>query len=217
MAPSVEEYGEPSVELQFSADNGTKPISSEGGMKRNVSFSDQNEIRQIESKRSISRKERKTRWMMNKDFLRIREDCDQEMMRIFHSNKPCLRTDLRGLELFDPETICRSRSKHRKVVNAVMRLQDKQCQTEGSVNPDSIREMYCYLVQDSKDDARAIAWIDREVVEDYMATTMSEYEKLQQENKQAPSSSVPTKREGKPALRQRFLNSFRMPKKFGSN
>eukprot|EP00526_Cylindrotheca_closterium_P028636 CAMPEP_0113617916 /NCGR_PEP_ID=MMETSP0017_2-20120614/9051_1 /TAXON_ID=2856 /ORGANISM="Cylindrotheca closterium" /LENGTH=219 /DNA_ID=CAMNT_0000527375 /DNA_START=94 /DNA_END=753 /DNA_ORIENTATION=+ /assembly_acc=CAM_ASM_000147 len=219
MAPSVQEYGEASVDIECNTDNTTKPISSEaGGMKRNVSFSDQDDIRHIESKKSISKKERKTRWMMTKDFIRIRENCESEMMRMFHSDKPCMRVDIRGLELFDPETICRSRSKHRKIVNAVIRMQDKQ-NSQGTTNPESIREMYCYLVQDSKDDARAIAWIDREVVEDYMATTETEYEQLQETKAMEDlAKTVSSKREGKPtALRQRLLKPFRSTKKVPSS
>ncbi|CAJ1966278.1 unnamed protein product [Cylindrotheca closterium] len=226
MPPSVDDYGEASVELECSTNNDNrtaKPIiitsANSQGMKRRVSFSDKTDIRHIESTKSISKKERKTRWMMGKDFLRIKEDCDNEMMRIFNSQKPCMRTDLRGLELFDPESICRSRSKHRKVVNAVIRMQDKQSD-KGGVNPESIREMYCYLVQDSQDDARAIAWIDREVVEDYMATTMTEFEKVQQRNQrmsQLKAGSSNKSKGTKPALRHRLLKSFRMPKKVPSN
>ena len=185
--------------------------SSTGTMKRNVSFSDQCDIRHIESQKSLSKKEKKTRWMMDKDFVRIREDCDNEMMQLFSSQKPFMRTDIRGLELFDPETICRSRSKHRKVVNAVIRMQSKQ-QSEGALNPESIREMYGYLAQDSQDDARAIAWIDREVVQDYMATTMTEIEKLREKQQQQDSPKSVTE-QGRSPFRNRILRTLRKPKK----
>ena len=147
---------------------------------------------------------------MYKDYERIREDADHEMMRLFRSPTPFRRTAIRGLELFDPESVSRSRSKHRKVVNAVIRMQTKQ-QCEGTANPESIREMYCYLVQGCKDDARAVAWIDREVVEDYMATTMTEIQTLQQKQKQKQKSpkSVSSKEARRRDLKQRLLKSFR--------
>lgn len=213
MTPKVNDYGEASVELEYNDKNDKlspdvtviieKP--SAASMKRKVCFSAQDEVRHIENKKSLSKKERKTRWMVYKDYERIREDADHEMMRLFRSPTPFRRTAIRGLELFDPESISRTRNKHRKVVNAVIRMQTKQ-QCEGAANPESIRDMYCYLVQDSKDDARAIAWIDREVVEDYMATTMTEIQKLQQ--KQNSPKSVSSKEARGRDLKQRLLKSF---------
>eukprot|EP00980_Cylindrotheca_fusiformis_P013461 scaffold3437_cov113-Cylindrotheca_fusiformis.AAC.28 len=119
-----------------------------------------------------------------------------------------MKNDLRGLELFDPETISRSRSKHRMAVTAVVRtqLEQKRC---GLSNPEDIRRVYKQFVRDSIDDARANASIDHEEVKDYMATTMTELETqecLKQKNRSK-------------SLQRRLLGSLnkRLSRKSGNN
>jgi hypothetical protein len=170
--------------------------SNNASLLRQVSFSDIQDIRKIENKASISRKEKNNRWVTAYEHNKIRDDCGREIFRLVTSDSPAMKTELRGLELFDPETISRSRTNNKKSVNAVVRTQLEQ-RRQGRSNPEYIRHVYKQFVRDSTDDAHANASIDQEVVKDYMSTTIVEL--------QTQSSE---KRQGRPSLQSRLMRSL---------
>lgn len=163
--------------LEFESDIYRAPAQrSSKNARRQVSFSEIQDIREIENKASISRKEKISRWITAYEHDKIRYDCDREMFQLVTSDSPAMKPDLRGLELFDPETISRSRTKHKMAVNAVVRAQCEQ-RRKGRSNPEDISRVYKQYVSDSTDDARENASIDQEEVKEYMATTMLELKK----------------------------------------
>jgi hypothetical protein len=186
-----------SIETESNIYEGPAESSSKNAsLLRQVSFSDIQDIREIENKASISRKEKNSRWMTAYEHDKIKDDCDREMFRLVTSDYPAMKTELRGLELFDPETISRSRTNNKKAVNAVVRTQLEQ-RLQGRSNPEDIRHVYMHFVRHSTDDAHANASIDQEVVKDYMSTTIVEL--------QTQSSE---KRHGRPSLQSRLMRSL---------
>jgi hypothetical protein len=179
-----------SIETESNIHEGPAESSSKNAsLLRQVSFSDIQNIREIENMSSISRREKNSRWMTVNERNRIRDDCDREIFRLVTSDSPAMKTELRGLELFDPETVSRSRTNNKKAVSAVVRTQMEQ-RRQGRSNPEDIRSVYKQFVRDSTDDAHANASIDEEVVKDYMSTTIVELQTESSEKRQGRRRSL---------------------------
>lgn len=144
-----------------------------------VKFNHDVDIREIPSRKDIPRKDRRKLWLAHKDFSIQQEKCRNAFIDLMESKQHSHdASDFRGLENVSPHNLQKRQQKATKLLSAVLVEQHRQ-RSNGSYDPEAMREVYWKLSGKCKQDALKVASHDRKVVKTYLSSVEKETENLQ--------------------------------------
>jgi hypothetical protein len=166
---------------------------------RKVRFDEAKVVVDVESRHSLSTKERERRWFSNDDFSRVKNSCMRDLESLKNSKNPDIFS-YRGMEMVDPEAMVLRQRRHTDAVSAVLleqREQRSKCSASVAAttgvstadnsamshnnNPKAIRKVYKKVVTNSVKEALENGYLDQKAVQEYLSSI--EEKDLQKESR----------------------------------
>jgi hypothetical protein len=168
-----------SVKTSYTTDDSLGGIRTLEKKASLVSFnSAPDEIHEVPSASSLSKKEKLERWRSDDEFVACINACKRELHQL--NMEPFDIRQFRGLELVDPGT-CIARQKRYMLEVAAVRKEQQSEKQQGICDGKGIQKVYLQVSSQRVSEALDNACVDNMAVKEYMADAMlelkAEYEK----------------------------------------